>query len=204
MLPELYRLPAVPKKCAQSYIAPRLPLVEDFPSKHLLRLLPGPQPVFVRYGITIGMVLLTFALRLQLEERTGQYGFILFVPAIVAASLMFDRGSGFVALGLSSTLIASLLRWNGPASSNLVGLATFIIIGSGLVFVSEGLRRALERAHKAERQKDLLLQKMSHRVKNKFAMIASMIELQTQHCHSRGTRGSRVDWRARARYHPCS
>ena len=50
---------------------------------------------------------------------------------------MFDRGSGFVALGLSSTLIASSLRWNGPANANLVGLATFIIIGSGLVFVSE-------------------------------------------------------------------
>jgi two-component sensor histidine kinase len=91
---------------------------------------------------------------------------------------MFDRGSGFLALGLSTALIASLLRWNGASGSNLVGLATFIIIGGGLVFVSEGLRRALERAHKAERQKDLLLQEMSHRVKNKFAMIASMIELQ--------------------------
>src|SRR5687768_9656847 len=79
------------------------------PMENLLRLLPGPQPILIRYGITIGMVLLTFALRLQLQERTGQYGFILFVPAIVAASLMFDRGSGFLALGLSTALIASLL-----------------------------------------------------------------------------------------------
>jgi two-component sensor histidine kinase len=146
--------------------------------ENLLRLLPGPQPILVRYGITVVLVLLTFALRLELQERTGQYGFILFVPAIVTASLMFDRGSGFLALGLSTALIANLLRWDGLVNFNLVGLTTFIIIGGGLVFVSEGLRRALERARKAEQEKDLLLQEMSHRVKNKFAMIASMIELQ--------------------------
>src|ERR1700740_524023 len=75
---------------------PRLRTMES-----LLRLLPGPQPFIVRYGITAAMVLLTFALPPGIQERAGDYGFVLFVPAIMAAALMFDRGTGFFALALS-------------------------------------------------------------------------------------------------------
>lgn len=167
--------------------------------ENLLRLLPGPQPIYIRYGTTIAMVLLTLVVRLVLQERTGQYGFILFVPALVAASLMFDRESGFLALGLSTTLIASLIRWEGQVGSNLAGLTTFIVIGTGLIFVSEGLHRALERARRAERDKDLLLQEMSHRVKNKFAMIASMIELQGRNTTVTETRAALDSIGARVR-----
>jgi hypothetical protein len=39
----------------------------------LIRLLPGPQPVAIRYGITAGMVMLTFAVRVGIEERSGTY-----------------------------------------------------------------------------------------------------------------------------------
>jgi hypothetical protein len=53
----------------------------------LLRLLPSPQPAAVRYGATAAMVLVTFSLRLGIEERGGAYGFILFIPALVATSL---------------------------------------------------------------------------------------------------------------------
>jgi two-component sensor histidine kinase len=146
----------------------------------LIRLLPGPQPVAIRYGITAGMVLLTFALRVGIEERSGAYGFILFIPAIVGAALLFDRGTGFFALVLSTVLVGALLGWKGNASVHIGALASFLIVGGGLVFVSEGLHRALERAHKAESEKDLLLQEMSHRVKNKFAMITSIIGLQAR------------------------
>jgi two-component sensor histidine kinase len=42
------------------------------------------------------------------------------------------------------------------------------------------LRRALEKAEEAARQRDFLLQEMNHRVKNKFAMIHSIIGLQAR------------------------
>ena len=38
-------------------------MVEDF-----FRVLPGPQPLIVRYGATAAMVLLTFALRLAIQR----------------------------------------------------------------------------------------------------------------------------------------
>lgn len=150
-------------------------LMED-----LLRFLPGPQSLVVRYGATAAMVLATFALRLIIRDAAGPYEFMLFVPAIVASALLFDRGSGFFALGLSTVLDATLFPWNQDPQVHVGAIAVFLIVGSGLVLMSEGLHRALERANKAEREAQLLLSEMSHRVKNKFAMVVSMIALQAR------------------------
>jgi two-component sensor histidine kinase len=145
-----------------------------------LRLLPGPQPILVRYGITALIVLLTFGLRLALEGRTGAYGFILFIPAVMAASLLFDRGTGLFALALSMASVASIIPWAQALGTHVASFVIFAAVGTGLVFVSEGLHRALERAYAAEREAGLLLQEMSHRVKNKFAMTLSIIGLQAR------------------------
>ena len=145
-----------------------------------LRWVPRAQPPAIRYSAMAAMVLLTFLLRLGIDERTISYGFILFIPAIVAVSLFFGRAPGFVAVVLSIGLTAALLRWPDNADVHAAALATFAIVGAGLVLLSDGLHRALERAHKAEQEKDLLLQEMSHRVKNKFATISSIINMQAR------------------------
>jgi two-component sensor histidine kinase len=93
---------------------------------------------------------------------------------------LFDRGTGLFALLLSAVAIASLLRWDESVGIHAAALAFFLLVGLGLVIVGEGLHKALERAHNAEREKDLLLQEMSHRVKNKFAMIQSIVGLQAR------------------------
>jgi hypothetical protein len=59
----------------------------------LFRLLPGPQPILVRYGATALLVLVAFGLRLGVGENTGP--FLLFILPIVASALLFDRGTGF-------------------------------------------------------------------------------------------------------------
>lgn len=142
----------------------------------LLKLLPGPQPVYVRYGVTVLMVVLMFSIRLGMQERTGLYGFIMYVPAVVAAALLFDRGTGYFAVALSTGLVALSLPWMPDrAEAHISALASFVLIAGGLVFISEGLHRALERAEAATRERDLLLEEMSHRVKNKFAMIQSIM-----------------------------
>jgi two-component sensor histidine kinase len=146
----------------------------------LLRLLPGPQSLVVRYGVTAAMVGLTFGVRLAMQDRGGPYNFILFVPAILAASLMFDRGSGFLAVVLSGALMTLIMPWGHDADVHVAALTIFVLIAIPLVFVGEGLHRALEEADKAQQAQGLLLAEMSHRVKNKFAMILSLIGLQAR------------------------
>ena len=145
--------------------------------KALFRLLPGPQPFLVRYGVSTLVVLLAFALRLSVGEGTGRFGFIHFILPVVASSLLFDRSAGFFAVALSAALVSTVIPWTSPAS-NVSAIAVFIAVAGCLVFVAEGLHTALVEAHAAQAATDMLLQEMSHRVKNKFSMITSIIALQ--------------------------
>jgi len=146
----------------------------------LLRYLPGPQPLAVRYGATAALVLLAYGVRVALGDYSGAYGFLFFILPIVASALLFDRGTGYFAVLSSGALIATLLPWDVRAAAHVIALLLFGIVGACLVFIAEGLHRALEKAHAAQQASALLLAEMSHRVKNKFAMVASILSLQAR------------------------
>jgi two-component sensor histidine kinase len=113
-------------------------------------------------------------------EGTGRFGFIFFILPIVASGLLFDRGTGLFAMLLSVGLLTTILDWGPSTAANLSAITVFVIVGTCLVYVSEGLHRALEQADAARTASNLLLQEMSHRVKNKFAMVSSIIALQAR------------------------
>lgn len=144
----------------------------------LFRLLPGPQPIIIRYGATALLVLAAFALRLVVGGNTGP--FLLYFLPVVASALLFDWGTGLFATTLSAVLVSYLLPWTTDPRLHGAALVTFFFVCGCLVLVAEGLHRALAAAHKAERDKDLLLQEMTHRVKNKFAMMSSIIGMQAR------------------------
>jgi two-component sensor histidine kinase len=146
----------------------------------LLHLLPGPLPAPIRYAVTIAMVLVAFALRVAVQELAGPYAFIIYMPAIMAASLIFDRGSGLLALALSVALAAMTIPWEFKLGAHIAALTIFVAVSVLLVFIAEGLHQALEDAHEARRAQALLLAEMTHRVRNKFAMILSLIGLQAR------------------------
>jgi hypothetical protein len=98
----------------------------------LFRLLPGPQPILVRYGATTMLVLIAFAIRLGLEESTGRYGFLIFILPVVASALLFDRGTGFFATALSAALVASVLPWQAHAEVHIAAIITFLTVGDVL------------------------------------------------------------------------
>ena len=146
----------------------------------LFRLLPGPQPLWVRIAATALIVGAAFAFRLSVGEGTGRFGFIHFILPVIAAALLFERTAGFFAVALSVLAVGSIIPWESRVETNVSAIFVFVMVASCLVFVADGLRSALSKAHAAQRATDLLLQEMSHRVKNKFAMISSIIALQSR------------------------
>ena len=112
---------------------------------------------------------------------TGRYGFIHFILPVLAASLLFGRNAGFFAVALSVSLISMLLDWQVGTLAHTRAIAVFCIVATCLVYLADGWRSALTKAHAAQDAADLLLQEMSHRVKNKFAMINSIIGIQARH-----------------------
>lgn len=146
----------------------------------LVRLIPAPQPPYIRFGVTTLLVIAAFALRLGMGESTGRYGFIHFILPIVASSLLYGRGAGLFALVLCIALVAYVVPWQPDFGTNLSAFAVFVVVGLCLVLVADGLHRALQQARAAKSDSELLLQEMSHRVKNKFSMITSIIALQAR------------------------
>jgi two-component sensor histidine kinase len=62
-----------------------------------------------------------------------------------------------------------------------VSIALFLLVGIGIAFVSETMRKALEQAWAAEKTKGLLLEELAHRTKNNLAIVSSLLRLQGRH-----------------------
>jgi two-component sensor histidine kinase len=151
----------------------------------LLALLPRERhPVILRYGATAAIVGLAFLLRLTLERQLGHYPYILFTPAVFLCALIFDRGSGFFATGLSTLLAVYFLI--EPRESFAIPLdeiaPTLIFIATCclITFVTETLRQTVERLATAEREKTLRLEELAHRTKNDLNMVTSLLSLQAR------------------------
>jgi two-component sensor histidine kinase len=150
-------------------------------------------PIAVRYGATVGIVMLMFLLRLAAEPMLPEgYPFLLFFVAILLSSALFDHGSGLVAVVLSSLLSAT---WFMPPTGSLkledgrhlVVLGLFVAIGAAMAFVIEALHQAVagERAANAslalsERRRGLLLHEFRHRTRNDLGSLVGLLHLRAR------------------------
>jgi len=142
-----------------------------------------PQPILIRYAAAVVLTLLCAAAVYFVQEQTGVSAFFLMYPAIFLSALLFDRGSGFVATGLSTILLVVLLRKEDaflPPDAFWVPLILFFAVGLGLAALSEILRKGWERAVAAERAKDLLYRELAHRTKNDFMLVSSLLGVQSR------------------------
>jgi len=154
-------------------------------------------PAWGRYVLTTVLVLLAFGARLWLGRWISGHSFLPFVPAVILSAFLFDRGSGIWAVVLSSALVVYFLfepigsfRVQDP--SNLLALGLYTVIGLAIAFLVEALHRAyhdlavahreISMAHRqlqaSEREKDLLLQELAHRVRNDLNMLGTLLQLQ--------------------------
>src|SRR5919204_2482801 len=112
----------------------------------LAYLYPGrPLSAVARYGATTAIVLIFCGLRFGLPMDDSP--FLLFVPAVFIASLLFDRWCGFYATGLSA--LCALFLFMPPFYSlsveptRIPSVVVFIVLCLGISIVNDGLRRAL-------------------------------------------------------------
>ena len=139
--------------------------------------------VATRYMVTAVIVGVFFLIRIEMAEQAGIYGFFVFIPAVLLSALLFDRGSGFLATGLSTGAILWLLEPSGSfaiRSQHITPVVFFVLECVIIAVLCEALREALEQATRAEREKDLMLQELAHRTKNNLQMIASVLALQAR------------------------
>jgi len=147
----------------------------------LLKFLPSPgQPRAIRYGATVVLVAVFFLFSIGAKVASGPFEFLILIPPVLLASVLFDRASGFLATGLSVLAIASQLDWPADPVADLVALTIFAIVALFITVFCEALRSALERGAAAQQELQLLLQEQRHRIKNDLALLSSLIALQAR------------------------
>lgn len=153
-------------------------------------------PVWARYGATALLVLACLLGRLALLGHATAMPYMLFMPGIIAAGVLFDRGTGFVATVASAGL--GLWYFVPPQRSLAVTelpvlfeLATFLAIGFFTATLLEALHHAIsslasERAELSRANADLrstaaergtLLSESVHRARNDLQRLASTLRL---------------------------
>src|SRR4051794_7366510 len=100
----------------------------------LVTLLPKEQySVAVRYATTLMIVAVATLLRLSLDDELHHYPVLLFIPAVFLSALLFDRGSGFLATGVSALIAAYLFM--APSGSFQIDAREFVPL---LLFIAIG------------------------------------------------------------------
>ena len=106
-------------------------------------------PVWLRWLLSAAIVLVFFEVRYLLDAYLALYPYLLFFPAILITSFVFDRGSGFVAVALSAVL--AVYYFITPRQefdlSNLGELLAFVLyVGVGLLLATmiEALRKTVD------------------------------------------------------------
>ena len=80
--------------------------------------------VWIRYPITIVLVLLTGWAWQTFFSATGDSPFLIFFPVIFACAALFDRGNGFVA---AKEFMRSTLSFSQHIHSRLAGRLTYLL-----------------------------------------------------------------------------
>jgi two-component sensor histidine kinase len=146
----------------------------------LFRFLPTTPryPIWVRYLITLASVALTYAIHLTFYAELKAYPLLLFVPAIFLVSVIFDRGSGFLATFASAAVAATYIP--KPFSESTIPLLIFVATGLTIAAVTETLRQAIERLAEAKAYAETLLEELRHRTKNELSTVISILQMQAR------------------------
>jgi two-component sensor histidine kinase len=144
-------------------------------------------------------VALEFGLRFVTAADPYDHPFIFFIPAILLAAILFDRGAGIYAVFLSALI--AIYGFIAPATSSAVAAAddlaaaiVFVAVGLVTAVLIESLHTAFSDLHQAHSElgqsrkqldealqaRDILLAEVSHRIKNDMATLATTLTMQAR------------------------
>ena len=163
-------------------------------------------PIAVRWALAGALVLLSFAVWRAVFGSFAYLPFVVFVLAVLLASALFDRGSGYIATVVAAFVLIFLFAERGEASQVAPArVAAFVLacgVGALIAAVVEAFHTAyfdaqkahaetaaaLQEAKDAHEQTETLLRESRHRLSNDLQRIVGMLRLQA----SRGVAGPKA------------
>jgi two-component sensor histidine kinase len=149
-------------------------------------------PSWVRCLATTGLVLAASGVRGGLLGVDPGYPYLTAFPAVIIASLLFDRGNGVLAVFLSILLglclfVAPVGRPDVPSPADALAAGLFGLTGLFIAALVEDLHAAVVELSEANRQlaateakQEVLLREAAHRWHNDLQRLLSTLRLQAQ------------------------
>jgi len=159
---------------------------------HRMALVSRSMPVALRYSITVVVVLTVAWAWLAWGNGDQRYPFLIFFPVIFACGALLDRGNGFLATALAALLCDYYMlppyhSFSIANGADQLALALFVLIGAIMAAVVEALHVGLvdlaiehERVRTAVKDREMLLEELSHRTRNDFANVITLLNLQAR------------------------
>jgi len=150
-------------------------------------------PASARMACTLGLVAVAGAARYSLSPWFPEGGlpFLPFFPAIMAASALFARGSGYLATAASAMLATLFIPPLGciaiTGAHNIFALGLFVVSGLVSALTIEtlhhaliGQRAAMAMRDTAEAGRQLLLDEFRHRTRNDLQNLCALLLLRAR------------------------
>ena len=167
-----------------------MPASGDYPRQLLVAILATPRPpAWRQYTVTVLVVAFVTLVWFSLQHSVTGLPFLLYMSAIFLISLVYGRESGFLSVALSVVALAvlfadPLFRLAVDSADDLLALALFALIGCGIALLTDALRKmvgslqsTLTELAAADREKDILLREVHHRIRNDLQMIVMQLVL---------------------------
>jgi two-component sensor histidine kinase len=145
-------------------------------ARHGLR--PHSPAAFAFAILCVGLATL---LRLLVDIVTPQaVPFATYFPAVLAATLIGGRAAGAVATLLSAVVtwyafITPRFDWTIITRPEAVSLILFVFACSTIIWIADQYRRLLRRLDEEEHYRQVVVDELGHRVKNKLATIHAIL-----------------------------
>lgn len=159
---------------------------------HTITLASRKLPVVIRYVITICAVAAVTWAWMRTGHDTQHYPFLIFLPVIFVCGALLDRGNGFFATVLSACVVDYFMQpplgtLTVAAVDDQIALILFIVVGFLIAVVVEALHVGLvdlsiehQRVQAAVKDREILLEELSHRTRNDLASVITLLNMQAR------------------------